>query len=503
MNQRHFHVMQVMPWSGTQTPFAEVIASLAWGLGELGYQTSSSLNTWATGARHIVLCPHLLTDATISSLPADTIFYNLEQIDPLSPLPPSRLTAFNNRIVWDFSDKNLLQWRRHGIAAVKMPIGWYPNLSRISPSAEKSIDLLFYGVLNRRRIDSLNALARAGLKVHVARGVYSSELDNLLAQARAVLNVHCYPAGIFESVRASLPLANGIPVISERADQTEVPEIFSPLVHWATYADLADVCVELLADDNRLREPGERSRHTLSNYSVAALLQQALSSTESHTKGNAGYALPTRPRIPKIIHFVNTGDENLAFEKRIDTWRERHPDATVRIWDRDTISEIPWFNAHHIHEMAAHDMAAAVDLIRWEILFREGGISPDIGSTCLNTLPDWILECEMFAGWENEIIAPGLISTAVVGSVAANPFLLRLIQDIGRHPSLIGRAAREATGTLALTDAHRRYRYSNLTVLPSHFFAPRHHSGTAYVGNGPVFADQEWEVPQRIGQPAP
>lgn len=489
-----FHVMQSLPWAASQSPFAETMATLAWGLQELGHEASVGLNDWRPGARHIVLCPHLLEANTLASLPPDTILYNLEQIDALSPLPPSRLSAFAHCQVWEYSERNLARWREAGIAAAHVPVGWYPGLERITAANAKDVDLLFYGVINRRRADALNQLDRAGLRVHVAQGVFGQDLDALLARTRLVVNIHCYRTAIFESVRASFLLANGIAVVSERSAETEVPPAFEEAVCWAPVEGLAEACRTLLADVERSNEQARRGREAMRTLSIVPPLRAALAVPVP----GGGAARPPRMRIPQILHFVRLGPQDAEQGRRIESWRRHHPEATIRIWDEEALNNVPWFNTDHMRRLAELGQPGIAALMRWEILYREGGVAVDIASHCVRSLPDWLFDCEMFACWENEIARPGLISDSIVGAVAANPFLMALIQNIRRQPDLAGRPAWQTTGALPLTEAHRHHRYGNLTLLPSHFFLPNHHSGLRYGGRGPVYAEQEW-----LGAPPP
>jgi mannosyltransferase OCH1-like enzyme len=142
----------------------------------------------------------------------------------------------------------------------------------------------------------------------------------------------------------------------------------------------------------------------------------------------------------------------------------------------------------------ASELNGVADLMRWEILLDEGGVAIDADSVCLRRLPDWLFECEMFASAENEVARPGLIATGTVGSIPGNPFVARIVEDIRAEASFAGRLAWETVGPLRLTEAHRRHQYVNLTVLPSHFFLPRHHTGVVYSGSGPVYADQFWDT---------
>lgn len=273
---RDFHVVLVNRWFGAGNPFSEIIETLVWGFGQLGHEASSAVNHWRADARQIVLCPHLLADATLASLAPGTIAYNFEQIDPASQLRPERLAAFRNLTVWDYSRRNVEAWRAAGIDAVHLPVGWHPGLARIAPAAEQDIDVLFFGIVNARRRVALERIAAAGLGVTAAQMAFGRERDALIARSKVVVNIHHYPSGIFEVVRASYLLANGATIVSERADGDEVPMEYEAVVQWSAYDDLAARCravVDAAELRTRLRDSGPAAMRAAA---IAPLLRTAL-----------------------------------------------------------------------------------------------------------------------------------------------------------------------------------------------------------------------------------
>lgn len=196
--------------------------------------------------------------------------------------------------------------------------------------------------------------------------------------------------------------------------------------------------------------------------------------------------------IPKILHLIWVGDETRRPARCIQSWIQNHPDWVVREWGNRELDGRDWINASHIKDMAGREWNGVADMMRWEILFDEGGVLVDADSFCLRPLPDWVLECEAFTCWENELVRPGLLAAGYFGSVPRTPFLANLIEGIRVKPTVIDRMAWESVGPLHLTETWRGTGYGNLTVLPSHFFIPRHFTGVEYSGTGPVFARQEW-----------
>jgi mannosyltransferase OCH1-like enzyme len=130
--------------------------------------------------------------------------------------------------------------------------------------------------------------------------------------------------------------------------------------------------------------------------------------------------------------------------------------------------------------------------MRWEILYTHGGVVFDADSIALRPLDDHLLDCEAFACWENEIIRPGLVAAGYFGSVAGNPFLKHIIEDIAAEPSVVHEMAWKTVGPQRLTDAYRKYAYSQLRVYPSHYFIPQHFTGLRYQGQDAVYAHQIW-----------
>ena len=196
--------------------------------------------------------------------------------------------------------------------------------------------------------------------------------------------------------------------------------------------------------------------------------------------------------IPKVLHFIWVGDESKRPDNCIQSWVDRNPEWTVKLWGNADLVDTTWINARHMREMSTRELNGVADMMKWEILYNEGGVVVDADSMCVQSLPDWLLEGEAFACWENEIARPRLIAAGYVGSVAENPFFGQIIQDINAEPTVVNAMAWETVGPLRLTTAYHKYRYANLTIWPSHLFIPKHFTGQGYEGGGLVYAKQEW-----------
>lgn len=206
--------------------------------------------------------------------------------------------------------------------------------------------------------------------------------------------------------------------------------------------------------------------------------------------------------IPKVFHFVWVGDQSLEPTSCIETWKTAHPDWKVKVWRNSDWESGDWINRKHMDAMAeTGQLCGVADLLRWEILLSQGGIALDADSVCLHSLPAWMLACEIFACWENEVSNPGLISNGLVGAKPGNPVILHIVESLSKRATIATRfswktfkrksvAAWKVTGPSALTKALEETRYTDFSIFPSHFFIPEHYSGRRYTGHGPIYCTQ-------------
>jgi hypothetical protein len=239
--------------------FAEVAETLHHALQALGHDSVLSTRLDNRRRRHIVLGANLLPRWP-QQVPEDSILYNLEQISADSPwLSPSYLDLLRRHRVWDYSEANLRALADHGIRAELLPIGWMPQLERIAAEPLRDVDVLFYGSLGDRRRDALMRIEQAGLRLASLFNVYGPERDRWIARSRLVINLHHYPACLFEAVRVSYLLGNGACVVSERGSDTTLEQPYASAVAFCEYDALLPTCQRLLAapaEQQRLREAG-------------------------------------------------------------------------------------------------------------------------------------------------------------------------------------------------------------------------------------------------------
>lgn len=284
-SSRGFHVLIPNPGSLERSPFGRTIESLTWGLSQLGHQASFAFGASRPDATNIVLCPHLLATHELARLPSDTILYNLDQITPASPIPPSRLWDFRRWRVWDFSLRNQTIWNALGIQVAIVPLGWYPGLERIPENSHTvDIDILFYGAINARRGAILKRLEKLGLRLGVFDKVFGSDLDKLIARSTVVLNIHFYPSNLLETMRISYLLANGRAVISERSANTEIPEAYEKSIFWSSYENLPEASLRLIGDETLRQKQCRAGREAMRGLEIRGILERALATSPTNSR---------------------------------------------------------------------------------------------------------------------------------------------------------------------------------------------------------------------------
>lgn len=196
--------------------------------------------------------------------------------------------------------------------------------------------------------------------------------------------------------------------------------------------------------------------------------------------------------IPKIIHIIWIGDQTKLPEKCVNSWVKKNPDYEIRLWGNDELQSLNWHNKNHISTLLSLGFFNGVaDLMRYEILHSCGGVYVDADSMCIHGLEDWLLSTDVFVSWENEHIVPGLLGNGVIGALPNSPFIKQVILEAAQINDVKNQHPWLTVGPKLITEVWAKMKYP-LTIYPSHFFYPNHHSGFRYEGNGFVFCDQLW-----------
>ncbi len=263
-------------------PHVEALAELAelicFGLRDLGHQVSFRRHGIERGARNILLGCHLVDPAMADSLPPGSIAINSEQVaDPDMPWQ-ARMFDWARRVeIWDYSERNVAAFA----AAVERPVkllrlGHHPSLHRIPVAPVQDVDVLFYGSVNARRAEIIEAIRAAGINLVHGFGGYGAERDAMIARSKLVLNLHQYESQIFEIVRVSYLMNNAKAVVAEVNPGTQVDPAYLPGICGVPRGDIVAACRRLLDDVEARHELEAAALATLARLPQAELLAPLL-----------------------------------------------------------------------------------------------------------------------------------------------------------------------------------------------------------------------------------
>lgn len=185
--------------------------------------------------------------------------------------------------------------------------------------------------------------------------------------------------------------------------------------------------------------------------------------------------------------------------KWMDTWKEKHPDWNYRVLTDEEYKDTDWVLQKHMDVYYKRNHYCGVaDMIRYEILLREGGFLPPADSICLHPIDELLTEPSRFCYtvYENETIRPEFISP-IQASNPDNKLIKTIIAAIKeKDPVSMGkRHAFRETGNEFLANLIRGKDLNEigLKIWPSHYLIPEHFdAGYRYKGPDTVYAEQMW-----------
>jgi hypothetical protein len=178
------------------------------------------------------------------------------------------------------------------------------------------------------------------------------------------------------------------------------------------------------------------------------------------------------------------------------TWKEKHPDFEYIFWNEKEFEKrgFKFECQDKIDEM--EEYCGKTDIMRWEILYKYGGIYIDADSFCIEPFDNEMLK-KSFAGWENEVKRPGLIAVGTMGFTVNHSIPKKAIDFIKNNEVSYAKTCKMAwqnTGPVLLTNIYNEDPNNSkiFTILNSYSFLPKHYSGQEYNGHGKIYAFQEW-----------
>jgi GT2 family glycosyltransferase len=198
--------------------------------------------------------------------------------------------------------------------------------------------------------------------------------------------------------------------------------------------------------------------------------------------------------IPKIIHQLWIGSKP-APTTLMNSWKDKHPDFEYIFWNEEEIKKRDFVFKCQDKIDDIEEINGKADIMRWEILYKYGGVFLDADSICIEPIDQELMNKKCFAGWEQEEVRPGLIATGTMGFPKKHPLVKDAIKWILNNEVSQQKAnlmAWKSVGPGLLTRMYNTGEFSDLHIFPSYTFLPIHLTGLEYTGHGKIYAFQAW-----------
>lgn len=281
-NQK-FNLVRIVPDNGYyihSQVFHEIEAAIFFSLKRMGYDVTNSVNDFAPDAKNIIFgMQHCKVDTVRHDVPKNSIVYSLEQMRD-SPECIRWCRKYRGLEVWDYSVLNKKTLELAGIENIKIvPIGYVDEISYIErePPEKRDIDILAYMSAGPRRCKIMDQF-KNNPKINFINleSTYGEDRDKIMARAKLIINIHNYDNKIFEMVRISHALQQGIPILAERAPDTDFPDYMEDVVNLSTYNRFVDTAYRLLKKPEELEASAVRALEKFKQTPMTKFLEEAL-----------------------------------------------------------------------------------------------------------------------------------------------------------------------------------------------------------------------------------
>ncbi len=135
-------------------------------------------------------------------------------------------------------------------------------------------------------------------------------------------------------------------------------------------------------------------------------------------------------RIPKIIHQIWIGGPlPPVFEKYMNSWKQKHPGWEYNLWTDENVDELfPLYNQDLYDQ--TESMGVKSDLLKWEIIYRFGGLYVDTDFECLQSLDEFHYRYDFYTGFQPLDAFFVQLGAALYAAYPGHPILKHCIETI-------------------------------------------------------------------------
>jgi mannosyltransferase OCH1-like enzyme len=134
--------------------------------------------------------------------------------------------------------------------------------------------------------------------------------------------------------------------------------------------------------------------------------------------------------IPKIIHQIWLGSPiPSVYKAYMNSWQKKHPTWEYRLWTDDNVHTLfPLYNQAFYDK--TENYGTKSDILRWEILYRFGGLYVDVDYECLNSVDELHYRYDLYTGIQPLDAIFLQLGAALVGCRPKHPVLKHCIETI-------------------------------------------------------------------------
>ena len=143
--------------------------------------------------------------------------------------------------------------------------------------------------------------------------------------------------------------------------------------------------------------------------------------------------LADKPIIPLIIHLIWLGEDKLPknYQYYLYTWQQYHPNWQIKLWtEQDILKEN--FSSIDLYWLAQSYQERS-GLIRYEILYKYGGLYIDSDIECFSNFNDLNHKYDFYANLEAPIYGTLTITNAMIGSIPKHPIIEQTLDILRKN----------------------------------------------------------------------